>query len=528
MRQFIVGVLLCAFAAAHAEGACCTNPGGNCSDPVAGVCPAGSTLCADCVCGDAQYPVILDDSIIARELQSLVIHGGGFLGTTPSVTFTGPVPVTYTPSSPNIVSWTDARIELTVPVGITSAYTVSVTAGALTSAQVPVYIYRYRKQAIAGTGFNPRATQPKVSPYNSRAYLNVEFGVQFFSSPADASSITTHSPGNPTTPFFQIDPSGAASQSSNLGEDTYITSDGDVWFTQGGGALSWAFLYTPSYGRIVRYTPGTGAFQCYHLQQAQCQPSGMVVVGTTLWVTCLNGVTGKLLEIPIIAGTACGGTTVGVNPPWFAAYTTHTASGVGFGHVVSDGAGTLWLTPSWSPDLIASYNIGAGTFKYYPMPQYAPNTFGVPGFNFPWNLIIDAQGFVWFTLHGPGFVVRWNAARALSTTDCDALSGGLNPCIVEVLDSGLDSIPHGIDIDTSGNVWWSTHGDGKVWRRNLNGYTHSMASDSPAASIADKKAGAGMALNNGDPSKVWFAEYNGDTSGGPTLTSYLGQFYQIP
>ncbi|HZN95229.1 MAG TPA: hypothetical protein VFB81_21105, partial [Myxococcales bacterium] len=175
------------------------------------------------------------------------------------------------------VTWTDGRIDLTLPPGVRSGELVVRTKSGEVHANLEVYrLEEWDLPVSAGTNASPLSL---ARDGLGRLWINEEFHNQLKTfdpnggGPPAAIDIPRPADPGPFAVFFDelfgqqnVD---LRTQTSVLGESVIVDPQGFVWFSEGGG-----FFYEltmdgkkvhPNHSRIVRHDPNGGSFRVYNV-----------------------------------------------------------------------------------------------------------------------------------------------------------------------------------------------------------------------------------------------------------------------
>ena len=375
--------------------------------------------------------------------------------------------------SPLVRVWSDERVGLSLPPQVQSGQLGLIVDG-VASEPVDLLVFSYEPIPIAPSpGTNERPLALALAPDNT-LWFNQEFHLELKAlSPDDP-------PGYTALPVPQAEGTGIfaltlsrdrRTQISGWGEDIAVSSDGKVWFTQGGWPTYYGDFFNTS--RIVQYDPVTKEFACFNAPIDGAEAAGILIdeLRRMIWYSESNSqkgnaITGFSMEStlsncyfdPYIdpRDQVCSdGQTASCHwrfpvPCCFPA------------HLALDGDGNIWFTVFWGQK-IARLTPETGEVIELPLP--APIVREGPGIwvgSGPWELAFDNNGDLWVSEFFDATILRVRPSL-LGSQDCERLdSNGQNPCIEEVLiaSDGTDGATiHTLSVGADGLIWFAASSD---------------------------------------------------------------------
>ena len=423
--------------------------------------------------------------------------GAGGAGSFIEFTKTGPsgAPLTLDWDDPRVTWKTGSITMAAIPPGVVSG-DIKLKVGSKPVASVPLLVYTYSEVELP--------VFENASPLAIDTAGGDEVWVVSELSLTLRGASREPTPGAPLTPFLAVVPQPTPGNTpvlfgdagttpgprldSILGEDIEIDSQGDVWFTQGGGLLH--FGADPNASRIVRYKPDTDEFACFTAPKDNAEVQGVLVVPgptagqTDIWYGEAHNGTGAnrsaVTRLRITDDTTLGNcylnpATDTPEPECDSEITTNCHKrfpvlgtfGFGFGaaHLEMDNDGNIWFTEERG-NRIARLDPDSGTFTHFrlPIPHADPtvnpvaNVFG----SFPWELTFDAAGDLWVNEQQDGSIMQFRPSlNETPENDCQTISTppATNPCILfdytfqnPAGDDGKTL--HTISMKTEGFLWF--------------------------------------------------------------------------
>jgi streptogramin lyase len=320
-------------------------------------------------------------------------------------------------------------------------------------------------------------------------------------------------------------------QTSTLGEDIMVDPRGRVWFTQGGG-----HLYSgahPNHSRIVCFDPGAlpGERFCVYNMPGDWNE----VIGVTwdphrqrIWFTN--------------AGMDIGAKIVSFDPeaiPYdnhfdFSRPLRHQVCKPGEpddscyhvypllnehsypAHLVIDAQGYVWYTGYWG-DAMGRLSPETGEVEEFPLPEPIGQAPPVPFVGCgPWQIVIADNGDIVFNEFFDNTLDRFDILRVGDPECLELDSTGQNPCIQELVVPEADLVNeqlHSIAFDDERKLWFTQHGPDEPGGRVSLGFVtadwrHIVRL--PPLSLFPGEGGAAAAGIAIDPATgdIWFSEFH--------------------
>jgi streptogramin lyase len=372
--------------------------------------------------------------------------------------------------SASIIEWSDSRIVFSLPNEVQSG-TVSLVSSGKAGSPIDLLVFHHNVTDISANKLPLAITLGE----EGEVWLNSEFHRE----------IKRVRPGaDPTTTIIQI-PQAAdgifaetlfadhRTTVSSLGEDITVDSQGDVWFTEGGGLLYEGEFFNTS--RIVRYDPDEGTFVCYNAPIDNAQVVGVLIdeARGLVWYS---------------EGGASGNAISAFDP---AAIT---------GDCLFDPYSSGPRDPVCLPE-----GPVAGCHQRFELPRAAA---------FPAHLAMDANGNIWFTEFFGNHVTRLDPETRTFT------SIPLPPPDVPNFANSVGAWE--IDLAEDGSLWVSAYFDAKVLHISTNDLEScaTLTPEGDSVCIQEFAPGNGATTVHsatlGREGLVWFdAEYNKDGLGLP-------------
>ncbi|HVE82689.1 MAG TPA: hypothetical protein VND93_07565 [Myxococcales bacterium] len=430
-------------------------------------------------------PEISSPLVLAYEAGAARIEGRGF-GASGTVTASGIA------IDSGAVSWSDSRIDLTLPAGVRSGeVTVRTSSG---SATAPLEVYRLEEWDLppsSGTNPSPLAI---ARDGRGRLWINEEFHNQMKAfDPASGGAPAAIALPRPPDPgpfavffdeLFGVQNVDVQTQTSELGESAIVDPAGFVWFSEGGG-----FFYEltsdgkkvhPNHSRILRYDPASGSFRVYNVPGDRNEAVGLA------W----DAARGRIWFAE--GGRQGGGAITGFDPertPWDNAFDFSTSLDAfvnppdprdGFRRfpvpdpseypscLAVDAQGGVWYT-AFLGNRVGRLDPDSGAFVAIPLPKRKSSSTPAAIFDTggPWQIAVAADGAIWIDESFDLTVDRIDADRVRrGDPACQALdASGRNPCVQEVAvgdvtaqSAGGTDLVHTIIFDGTGRLWFGHHG----------------------------------------------------------------------
>ncbi len=379
-------------------------------------------------------------------------------------------------TSPHVLSWSDDKIVIDVPLNATSGKLRILTSGGL-SPVVKVEIYAYDWFDIPPTpGTNASPLSITVDD-SGRVWVNEEFH-RAFQRLELATGIVTGLPipqPPPPGPFASTIFSDHRTQTSILGEDAIVDPLGRIWFSQGG-----ANLYSgihPNHSRIVCVLPdepGGPEFRVYNVPNDNNEVIGLAWDPTRDWIWFAEGSLNMGSKIvgfdPNLIpwdnhfdfGTSLShqvGTPGNPNDPVFHYYDVPN-TGAHAAHLLVKSNGDIWFTHYWG-SAIGRLQPSTGTFTTYPVPAAVSTAWAAIYVGAgPWQLVEAPNGDIVFCEFFDATITRFDITRADDPLTWQLDANGLNPGMTdrEIPDHDrLEEQLHSISYDDLGNLWYTLH-----------------------------------------------------------------------
>ena len=429
--------------------------------------------------------------------------------------------------SPFVHLWTNDRIELSLPPQVQSGQ-LTVIVGNVSSAPVDLFVYDYSSIPIPPSfGTNKHELAVAVAP-DSTLWFNQEFHLELKALSPDTRPVYTaieipQAEGQGI--FASMYQGDHASRTSARGEDIVVSSDGTVWFTQGGWPHYSGEYFNTS--RVVQYDPLTREFACFNLPNDKASVVGVLIdeLRGMIWYTESESYSGNAIAAfpmssmlsncafdpyssqqrdPICSdgpNDSCHWRFPRPNPTGFPA------------HLAMDAAGNIWFTEFWG-NRIGRLTPETGEIIELPLPtpivQQGPGIWVGSG---PWELAFDDNGDLWVGEFFDATILRIRPSL-MATEDCQQLdANGQNPCIEEMLvaSNGIDQKTlHTISIGVDGLVWFAVEeSSDEEGRRTIAEFGFiSPAHDDAIVLLPMKNVGPAAGVVQ-DPltHEVWFAQF---------------------
>jgi streptogramin lyase len=428
-------------------------------------------------------PPSVDQSVLGVLVAGEVTLTGQGLGAAPSlreIRFDyDSTSTTIDASSSSVVAWSATEIRLTLPPEIRSGQLTVIVEGQ-SSASIRLDVFEFTTYPLL------TATGEKEFPLAldvdsaGRVWINQEAHDKLnWLTPATASAAAVArrvAIPQATGSGIYAGITGGVDQRtylSQLGEDLDIASNGDVWFTAGGGFLYNGQLFNTS--RIVRYRPSANQFDCYTVPTDSAEAVGVLLDEQSglVWYTESSLTHSALSSFqPDTLVSDCLWTPYGTapRPPICEAEVT---AGCHRRYVLPPGLrapihlalapdGSVWFSEFWG-NRIVRLDANTGDIVELPLPppivRVGPGTYAGSG---PWELFFDDAGDLWLSESFDGTVSRVRPSL-LQTNDCTVLDASLqNPCVEEVFvgsDGYDEQYIHSVAPGSGGRIWF-THAAG--------------------------------------------------------------------
>ncbi len=433
--------------------------------------------------GLTSAPPHLDSPVYGTIQQTtLTLTGAGFGAAGPEAslfvrTRAGSISIASTDG--RILSWEEDRIEMTIDESARSAL-VQVRTAEGESNTSRVEVYRYEWFDIPPTPGTNAVPLSLAVGADGHVWINEEFHRNFQHFDPATETVEGISPPRPPDPgpFASTIFNDHRTQTSVLGEDIMVDPDGNVWFTQGGGAL-YSGIH-PNHSRIVRYDPDGPEgerFRVYNMPGDWNEIIGLAwdEGRQRMWVT-----QSSLERHPVIAS---------FDPemiPWdndfdFSESLMHQVcedegpyedcyrvyplppSSLKPAHLEVDDRGLVWYTAYWG-NAIGVLDPESGAVREFPLPEAIGlgDPVWVVGCG-PWQMVkAPDNGDIIFNEFFDSTIGRFDVTRILDP-QCRSLDEhGVNPCIVEWITPDVDlrnERVHSIAYDLKGRLWYSIHSD---------------------------------------------------------------------
>ncbi|MBI5290141.1 MAG: hypothetical protein HY873_14305 [Chloroflexi bacterium] len=380
-------------------------------------------------------------------------------------------------TSAAVLSWTPSEIRLALPPAVHSGQLTVVVDG-VPSAPVDIDVFEYTTYALpSGTGQSEFPLALDVDA-GGRVWINKEAHatLEWLTPATSSTAASTGKAGIPQPAgagIFASNPDGSSdtqTRLSVLGEDLEVASDGNVWFTQGGGSLYMGQYANTS--RIVRYTPSTGEFACFNVPVDDAEVIGLLLdePGGRVWYAESDFEHGNAITSfrPDTVASDClwDPSAGGVRPPICAngqtagCHDRHALAGMYRmpAHLTFGPDGAIWFSQYWATR-VGRLDPVTGEIIELPMPApIARVGAGIYAGSGPWELRFDAAGDLWLAEYFDGTVMRIRPSL-MSANDCTQLDAtGQNPCAEEVFvgSDGYDrKHVHTIAPGPGGRVWFT-------------------------------------------------------------------------
>jgi len=427
--------------------------------------------------------------------------------------------------------WRDDRIIAQVPESAQSGWLRVVTPGGV-SEPVRVDIFEYDWFDIPPTpGTNACPLAITVDELH-RVWVNQEFHLEFqVLDPAvgEVRGLPIPKPPDPG-PFATTLFGDHRTQMCTLGEDIMVDPQGRIWFTQGGGHL-YSGVY-PNHSRIVCFDPEAAPGERYRVYNMPGDWNEVIGViwdpyRERIWFTN--------------AGMDIGAKIVSFDPeaiPYdnhfdFSRPLWHQVCGPGEpddscyhvyplpnehsypAHLVIDAEGYVWYTGYWG-DAMGRLNPETGEVEEFPLPEPIGQAPPVPFVGCgPWQMVIADNGDVVFNEFFDNTLDRFDILRVGDPECLELDSTGYNPCIQELVVPEADLVNeqvHSIAFDDERKLWFTQHGPDEPGGRVSLGFVtpdwrHIVRL--PPLSLFPGEGGAAAAGIAIDPATgdIWFAEF---------------------
>jgi streptogramin lyase len=480
-------------------------------------------------------PTVDGAAIAAFADRPLTITGAGFgeaARTSALVLASGPDTRRIPSTAGEITEWTDRKIVVRLHGGARSGrFRIETTDG--TSREVRLEAYRYDWFDIpptAGTNALPLAIARAA---DGTLWINQEFHLdlqRFDPGTLRVSAIPIPRPAMPGPFALSLPGIDTRTQISGAGEDVIVDPGGRVWFTQGGG-----YLYGgkhPNHSRVVRYDPNAperDRFRVYNVPGDWNQVIGIAWDARRGRIWFAEG------------GLDRGRKIVSFDPERVPADNTFDFSrplddqlcprGGPYdncfrvhelpegsrqpAHLALDRDGRIWYTAFWG-NRIGRLDPETGAVIEYPLPKALGTSQPAATLGSgPWQIAVAPDGDIVFNTHFAATIGRIETDRA-GDRACLALDAtGRNPCIREIVDTGIDlshDFLHSIAFAADGRLWFTEHGPQEGPTAASLGFVtpdwREIVRLPPLAGFSGdgNAAATGLAIDPGT-GDVWFCEF---------------------
>lgn len=417
-----------------------------------------------------------------------------------------------------VESWTSSAITITFPHQV-RAGTFRVQVNGVSSEPADVFVFEFAQYPLpSGTGSSEFPLTLARDAESGRIWIIEEAQTHLkWLDPATAT--TPARTGSIRIPqvagdgIFAYESGGIAVRTriAQRGEDIIVDSTGDVWFTHSGSGYAPETPGLHNVGRVVRYSPATGAFACWAAPEDYSPVGGLYVDETSGRVWYSSESSDSLWSFdPSAAPSDClwdpytqswpvrcdESPQAGCHEPLFIpGYYPSVA------HIARADDGALWFTHYWGT-AVGRYDPADGSIIRIPLPTHIGQTY--PAWfvgSGPWELSFDAEGALWVSEFFDGTLVRVDAANI--RPECTALVDGENPCVEEVFvgSNGSDQrYLHSVTTDADGFVWF-TFGDSI-------GFVAPGQAAAAIIPLTQANSSFGGILSDTATGSVWFTEFN--------------------
>lgn len=420
---------------------------------------------------EAVDPPAVDQPIVATLVaREVSLSGSGFGAPATGLlrfAFDG-VTLEISGPSPNVTTWTDSAIALTLPPDVRSG-TITVVSEGVASAPIELLVYEYTSQSTKHAR-TPNSVPLKLAVDDGgTVWINEEFHRELKSlSNDDLPQLEAFPVPQAAAGIYSFGSEGIPTQVTVLGEDIDIAADGSVWFTEGGNALFNG--NGPNASRIIRYIPQTNAFECYNIPNDHAEVVGVLLdeVNNLVWYAESGYWDGNAISSfsPSDAVSDCDWDPRTDAPPpicelsptpgchrRFTIPTAHRYPA----HLTFDDEGRIWFTEFWA-SRVGRLDPSTGEILEIPMPRKivtaGPGVFAGSGV---WELFFDDAGMLWVSEYFDATVLRVDAQR-LDSGDCSELApDGTSACVEELFvgTNGSDgSTVHSVTPGLENRTWF--------------------------------------------------------------------------
>lgn len=424
-------------------------------------------------------PVVDNLEIASWQGGRIEIHGQGLGSATATSELkfrSGGRTFTIPSTAPEILHWSDHRIQVQLPDDMPSGKLVVSNLGGR-SAAVKLEIYRYDWFDIPDTPGTNASPLSLTVDSQERVWVNEEFHRAFQMLDVASGTVTGLAYPMPPDPgpFASTIFSDHRTQMSTLGEDVMVDPYGRIWYSQGGGSL-YSGIH-PNHSRIVCVLPDEPSgmqFRVYNMPNDWNEVIGLAWDPVREWIWFAEG------------SLANGSRIVGFDPeeiPWdndfdFSTSLQHQVGTPGLesdpvyhyfevpnpgahaAHLIVHNNGDIWFTEFWGR-AIGRLQPFTGGFTRYPVPD--PISTATPSFIVgagPWQIVEAANGDIIFNEFFDATITRFDMLMADDPAAQQLNAQGENPAMTDRVIPRYDKRReqlHSIAYDALGNLWYTIH-----------------------------------------------------------------------